>query len=174
MMRTAGNPLEAAGAARAAVRVVDKSQPVYNVKSMEQRTVEEASGVGSAATSMGMNAAIALLLAATGIYAVISYSVARRTHEIGIRMALGAGHGDVMKMVVWQAFRTAGLGLAIGVLLAILLARLMSSVLYNVIALDPLTFAAFTTVLAVSALLACYLPARRAAGVDATVALRHE
>lgn len=174
VMRTAGDPLDAVSTARAEVRAVDKNQPVYDVKSMDQRISDQSSGVRAAATSMSTNAAIALLLAATGIYAVISYTVARRTHEIGIRMALGAGQGDVLRMVVWQAFRTAGLGLAIGILLAFLLARVMSSVLYNVIALDPLTFAAFTTLLAVSALLACYLPARRAAGVDATVALHHE
>jgi len=163
-----------ANAARAQVRAVDKSQPVYDVKSMEQSVAEQTSGVGAAATSMTNYAAIALLLAITGIYAVISYSVARRTHEIGVRIALGAGQGDVLKMVVGQASRMAGLGLAIGIPVAYVLARIMSSVLYNVVALDLGTFVGFTALLGASALLASYLPARRAARVDAMVALRHE
>lgn len=174
VMRTAADPMRVANAARAQVRAVDKGQPVYDVKSMEQSIADQTSGVGAAATSMTIYAAIALLLAATGIYAVISYTVARRTHEIGVRIALGAGQGDVLKMVVWQASRMAGLGLAIGIPMAFLLNRVMSSVLYNVVALDPMTFAVFTALLGASALLASYLPARRAARVDAMVALRHE
>jgi putative ABC transport system permease protein len=174
VMRTAGDPLQVSGAARAAARAVDRSQAVYDVKSMEQVLADQSSGVRAAAASMTTYALIALALAATGIYAVISYSVARRTHEIGVRIALGAGQGDVLKMVVWQAWRMAGLGLAVGVPLAFLLTRIMSSVLYNVVALDPMTFAIFTALLGASALLASYLPARRAARVDAVVALRHE
>ncbi|MGA2325496.1 MAG: ABC transporter permease [Bryobacteraceae bacterium] len=174
LMRTAADPMRMANAARAQVRAVDKSQPVYDVKSMEQSVAEQTSGVGAAATSMTNYAAIALLLAITGIYAVISYSVARRTHEIGVRIALGAGQGDVLKMVVGQASRMAGLGLAIGIPVAYVLARIMSSVLYNVVALDLGTFVGFTALLGASALLASYLPARRAARVDAMVALRHE
>ena len=174
VVRTVADPMRVANAARAQVRAVDKGQPVYDVKSMEQSIADQTSGVGAAATSMTIYAAIALLLAATGIYAVISYSVARRTHEIGVRIALGAGQGDVLKMVVWQASRMAGLGLGIGIPMAFLLNRVMSSALYNVVALDPMTFAVFTALLGTSALLASYLPAHRAARVDAMVALRHE
>ena len=173
-LRTAGDPLAVANAARAAVRDVDRSQPAYDVKSMEQSIAEQTSGVRAAATVMSHYAIIALLLAATGIYAVISYSVARRTHEIGVRIALGAGEGRVVKMVVWQASRMAGLGLAVGIPMAIALTWTMSRVLLNVVALDPLTFAVFAALLGLSALLAGYIPARRAARVDATVALRHE
>jgi putative ABC transport system permease protein len=174
VMRTTADPLRVANAARAQVRALDKGQPVYDVKSMEQRIAEQTSGVRAAATSMTNYAVIALLLAATGIYAVISYSVARRTQEIGVRIALGAGQGDVLKMVVWQASRMAGLGLGIGIPMAFLLSRIMSSALYNVVALDSMTFAVFTALLGASALLASYLPARRAARIDAMVALRHE
>jgi putative ABC transport system permease protein len=173
-LRTAGDPLAVANAARAAVRDVDRSQPAYDVKSMEQSIAEQTSGVRAAATVMSHYAIIALLLAATGIYAVISYSVARRTHEIGVRIALGAGEGRVVKMVVWQASRMAGLGLAVGIPMAIALTWTMSRVLLNVVALDPVTFAVFAALLGLSALLAGYIPARRAARVDATVALRHE
>jgi putative ABC transport system permease protein len=174
VLRTAGDPLAVANAARAALRAVDPSQPAYNVKSGEQMIAEQTSGVRAAAKAMTNYAILALLLAATGIYAVISYSVARRTHEIGVRIALGAGEARVLKMVVWQASRMAGLGLAIGIPMAVALTWTMSRVLLNVVALDPLTFAAFTVLLGVSALLAGYIPARRAARVDATVALRHE
>jgi putative ABC transport system permease protein len=173
-MRTTADPMRVANAARAQVRAVDAGQPVYDVKSMEQSIADQTSGVGAAASSMTVYAAIALLLAATGIYAVISYTVARRTHEIGVRVALGAGQGDVLKMVVWQASRMAGLGLGIGIPLAFLLSRLMSSVLYNVVALDTMTFVVFTALLGASALLASYLPARHAARVDPIVALHHE
>ena len=141
---------------------------------MEQIIFEETSGVRVSATTMGIYAAIALLLATTGVYAVISYSVAQRTHEIGVRVALGAGQGEVLRMVLWQAFRMTGIGLAIGVPVGVLLTRVMSSVLYNVVALDPMTFAAFTAVLGCPGLLAAYLPARRATKVDPMVALRHQ
>ena len=174
LLRTAGDPLGVAARARAAVRVVDRNPPLYDVKSMEQIIAMQTSGVGSAAFSMEIYAAIALLLAVTGIYALTSYSVAQRTHEIGIRMALGAGRGDVLKMVVRQSFRTAGVGLAIGLPAALILTKIMSSVLANVVPMDLRAVAAFTVLLGGSALLAAYVPARRAARVDPMVALHHE
>ncbi|MBZ5592291.1 MAG: ABC transporter permease [Acidobacteriia bacterium] len=173
-VRTTGDPLQAVKAARAEVRNADANQAVYDVKSMEQEISEETSGVRASARTMSMYAVIALLLAATGIYAVISYSVVQRTHEIGVRLALGAGRSDIVRMVVAQAFRLAALGLAIGVPAAYVLTRIMSSALYNTVTLDALTFAAFTGVLGSSALLAGYIPARRATRVDPTVALHHE
>lgn len=111
---------------------------------MEQSINEETSGVRASASMMSMYAVIALLLAATGIYAVISYSVAQRTHEVGVRMALGAGRRDVVNMTLMRAFRLAALGLAIGIPAAVALTRLMSSVLFNVVALDWTMFAGFT------------------------------
>ena len=174
LLRTAGDPLAVAPRARAAVRAVDLNPPVYDVKSMEQNIAWQTSGVGAAAFSMEIYAAIALLLAVTGIYALTSYSVAQRTHEIGIRMALGAGRGDVLKMVVRQSFRTAGAGLAIGLPAALILTKIMSSVLANVVPMDLRAVAVFTVLLGGSALLAAYIPARRAARVDPMVALHHE
>jgi putative ABC transport system permease protein len=141
---------------------------------MEQNIAMQTSGVGSAALSMEIYAAIALLLAVTGIYALTSYSVAQRTHEIGTRMALGARGSDVLKMVVGQSLRTAGAGLAIGLPAALILTKIMSSVLSNVVPMDLRTVAAFTVVLAAASLLAAYVPARRAARVDPMVALHHE
>jgi putative ABC transport system permease protein len=173
-MRTASDPMRAASGARAKVRNVDANQAVYDVKSMEQVLSEETSGVRVSATTMSMYAVIALLLAITGIYAVISYSVVQRTHEIGVRMALGAARSDVLKMTLWRAFRLAGIGLAIGVPIALALTKLMSSVLYNVVSFDAFAFVGFTVVLGSSALLAGYIPARRASKVDPVIALRHE
>lgn len=173
-IRTAADPMSAAGGARAKVREIDRNQPVYDVKSMDQILSEETSGVRVSASTMSMYAVIALLLAATGIYAVISYSVVQRTHEVGVRMALGAGSQDVLRMMLSRSAKLAGIGLAIGVPVAVALTLLMSSVLYNVVALEWTMFAAFTTVLGLSAMLAGYVPARRASKVDPMVALRHE
>ena len=174
LLRTAGDPLGVATSARAAVRAVDRNPPVYDVKSMEQIIAWQTSGVGAAAMSMEIYAGIALLLAVTGIYALTSYSVAQRTHEIGVRMALGARGSDVLKMVVGQSLRTAGAGLAIGLPAAVIMTKIMSSLLSNVVPLDLRTVAAFTVLLAAAALLAAYVPARRAARVDPMVALHHE
>ena len=174
LLRTAGDPLGVATSARAAVRAVDRNPPVYDVKSMEQIIAWQTSGVGAAAMSMEIYAGIALLLAVTGIYALTSYSVAQRTHEIGVRMALGARGSDVLKMVVGQSLRTAGAGLAIGLPAAVIMTKIMSSLLSNLVPLDLRTVAAFTVLLAAAALLAAYVPARRAARVDPMVALHHE
>jgi putative ABC transport system permease protein len=174
LLRTAGDPLGVATSARAAVRAVDRNPPVYDVKSMEQIIAWQTSGVGAAAMSMEIYAGIALLLAVTGIYALTSYSAAQRTHEIGVRMALGARGSDVLKMVVGQSLRTAGAGLAIGLPAAVIMTKIMSSLLSNVVPLDLRTVAAFTVLLAAAALLAAYVPARRAARVDPMVALHHE
>jgi putative ABC transport system permease protein len=174
LLRTTADPLPLANSARAMVRSVDRDPLIYDVESMEQKIAWETSGVGGAAYSMKRYAAIALLLALTGIYAVTAYTVAQRTHEIGVRMALGARQADVLKMIVGRSFRMAGAGLALGLPLAYVLAKAASSVLYNVIAVDFRAFADFTAVLASAALLAAYLPARRAAKVDPAVALHEE
>ena len=174
LLRTAAHPMMAARAATAQVHQIDPLQPVFDVKSMDQQIFEETSGVRASAIMMSGYALIAFLLAISGVYAVVSYSVAQRTHEIGIRIALGADRGRVMRLTLGQALRIAGAGLAIGIPAAFALTRLMAGVLYNTIALDAVTFAAFAGSLAFCALLAGYVPARRAAATDPIAALRQE
>jgi putative ABC transport system permease protein len=174
LIRTSGDPLRVVSGARAQVRSLDADQPVYDVESMEQYLAGQTSGVRISATMIAVFAAMALVLAAAGIYAVISYSAAQRTHEIGVRMALGATRGDVLKLVVGHALKLALAGLALGLPAAYALTHAMSSALFGVIALDAATFAAFTLLLAATALLAGYFPARRATRVAPIVALRYE
>jgi putative ABC transport system permease protein len=174
LLRTSGDPLHVVPAARAQISGVDPDQPIYDVKSMEQVLAEQTSGVRLSAAMMSVFAVIALALAGAGIYAVISYLVAQRTHEIGVRMALGARRVDVLSLVVGHALKLAAAGLAIGLPAAYVMTRVMSSALYGVIALDAATFAGFTLLLAAVALLAGYVPARRATGIEPVAALRHE
>ncbi len=173
-IRTAGDPLSLASAMRAAIRSVDPAQPVFDMKSMDQMVAQTLGARRFAVTLLGVFAALAMLLAALGIYGVISYAVAQRTHEIGIRMALGAEQRSVLGMVLGQALRLAGAGVVAGTIAAAILARLLHSQLYETSAFDPLTFVAMAVVLVLVALCASYLPARRATRVDPVVALRYE
>jgi putative ABC transport system permease protein len=174
LARTSGDPMLAAPGARAAVRGIDRDLPVYDVKPMVEVEYEARGGVRAAALSMTTYAAIALLLAVTGIYAVVSYSVASRTHDIGVHMALGANRADVLRMIMRQAGFLTGIGLLIGLPLAIALARVMSSALYNTVNLEPSTFVVFAGILIGAALAASYLPARRATRIEPITALRNE
>jgi ABC-type antimicrobial peptide transport system permease subunit len=123
---------------------------------------------------LGIFAAIALLLSAVGMYGVLSYSVSRRTHEIGIRLALGAGRSEVLKLVIGQGFKLIMMGVGISILGALALTRFLSNLLYGVKPTDPLTYVAVSLILTVVALLASYIPARRAMRVDPMVALQYE
>ncbi len=161
-------------AIRSIVAEFDPDLAVYNVQSMEQITADSLGSRRLTLTLVGLFAALALVLATIGIYGVMSYVVAGRTQEIGIRIALGAQRGDVFKLVVGQGMALAGAGLALGLIAAAGLTRYLSSQLFHVNAIDPLTYAGVTLLLGGVALLACYIPARRATRVDPLVALRYE
>jgi predicted permease len=173
-LRTNGKPEQLIAATQREISALDKKLPVYNVKSLEQYRQEALSETRIQALLLSVFGLLALLLASIGLYGVLSYSVAQRTQEIGIRMALGAQGGNVLRMVVGQGMKLVGLGCALGLAGALAATRVLKSVLYGVSATDPWTFAAVALMLASVALLACYLPARRATKVDPMVALRCE
>jgi putative ABC transport system permease protein len=174
VVRTSGDPLALTGAVRAAVQAVDKDQPVANIASMEQILSGSVGEPRFRTLLLSVFAALALILAGVGIYGVMSHTVARRTHEIGIRMALGARPGDTIKFVVAQALTLTLIGVAVGLAGAFGLTRLLSSLLFGVSATDPLTFVVIAILLTCVSAVACYIPARRAAGVDPMIALRYE
>lgn len=173
-IRTATPPLAQAGAVRSVIHSLDSQLPVTNVRTLDEVVSNSSQQQKFVALLLGLFAALALILAAVGIYGVISFSVAQRTHEFGVRMALGAQKDDVLRLVMQRAFFLAALGLAAGIVAAFGLTRLMSSLLYDIKPTDALTFAVVSCVLLAVALLACYVPARRATQVDPIVALRHE
>ena len=153
---------------------INKDVPVTDVETMEQITLESIAQQRMVMALLVSFAGLALALSTLGIYSVLSYSTAQRTREIGVRMALGAERGSVLRLVVGRGVALAGLGLAIGIAAALLLTRLMTDLLYGVRATDPLTFVGVSAVLAASSILACYVPARRATKIDPMVALRYE
>jgi putative ABC transport system permease protein len=174
VVRTEGVPLLLATTIEQTINEIDKDLPVFNARSMDQLLDSAIARQRLTMVLLTGFAAVALLLAAVGIYGVVSYSVSQRTREIGIRMALGAQARDVMKLVAGQGMILALIGVLIGLGASLALTRLMKSLLFGVSATDPFTFAAISVLLACVALLACYLPARRATKVDPMVELRYE
>ena len=174
VLRTATQPLSVVPEVRAVLASLDKNIPIYDVETMDGYVSALVAARRFSVFLLGLFAALALLLAAVGIYGVTSFSAGQRTHEIGIRRALGAQRDDVLRLVVWHGARLAFLGVITGLAAAAGLTRLIRSLLFGVSALDPFTFAVVAVLLTVVALLACWIPARRAMRVDPMVALRHE
>ena len=172
--KSSGNAASVESAIRDAVRSVDTNQPVSNMSSMDTRIDESLGPQRFAANLLAVFASLAILLAAVGLYGLISYSVAQRTNEIGIRMALGARRSDVLRLILFQGGKLALVGTAAGIVAGLILMRAMRSVLYGVSTADPVSFFGAAVLLTFVALLASYIPARRAMRVDPMIALRYE
>ncbi len=174
VIRTRGDAASVTSAARNVIRALDPEQSVADVRTMESLIGTSVARARFNTLLLTIFAIVALLLASLGIYGVMAYSVVRRTHEIGVRMALGASGRDMLRLIVRRGMTLALAGVAIGVAASFALTRLMETLLFNVSATDPLTFAGIPLLLAFVAMLACLIPARRAAKVDPMVALRYE
>jgi predicted permease len=172
--RTASDPQGVAAAVKREVQALDSSQPVYNIKTMEQYLAESTGQRRFNMLLLAIFAGVAVLLAAVGLYGVMSYAVVQRTHEIGVRMALGARGRDVLRMIVGQGLLLTLVGVALGLAAAFALTRVIRGMLYEVSSTDPATFIAVTSLLVLVSFLACLVPARRATRVDPLIALRSE
>lgn len=174
VVRTKADPAVIAAAVRKAVWSVDKDQPISNVRTVNDVFSAAISQERFQALMLGLSAALALVLACVGLYGVISYSVVQRTHEIGVRMALGAQPVDVLSLVIRQGMSLTFVGLVVGIVAGTFVTRVLTDMLFGVTPRDPLTFAGVPVLLLVVAFLACYIPARRATRIDPLIALRYE
>lgn len=174
VVRTESNPVSLSGAVRSEVLAIDKEQPVSRIRTLDQIISGSVQQQRFLMLLLGVFAAVALILAAVGLYGVMSYAVTQRTHEIGIRMALGANAGNVLRLIVGHGMMLALIGVAIGLAGAFAVTRLMATLLFSVSTTDPVTFAGISVLLTGVALVACLAPARRAIKVDPMQALRHE
>ena len=174
LTRTEAEPLNLATAVRGKIAALNKDQAVFNVRTMEQIVAQSVAARRFSMLLLTVFALVALALASLGIYGLMSYAVAQRTREIGVRMALGAQAADVLKLVVREGMRLAFIGVTLGLVASLALTRTMKNLLFNVSATDPATFATIALLLIAVALLACFVPARRATKVDPLVALRCE
>jgi putative ABC transport system permease protein len=174
VMKSSMEPAQMIASARRQVLALDPTQPIYSLRTMEQVRADSIAPQRLNLTLLGLFAALALVLAAVGVHSVMAYRVTQRTQEIGLRLALGAGTGEVLKMVVGQGVKLVVLGSSFGLILALATSRLLSSLLYGVTATDTLTFAGMSLMVLLVAPLASWIPARRATKVDPIVALRSE
>jgi putative ABC transport system permease protein len=174
LVRASNDPLKLASVVKKEVLAVDRDQPVYAVQTMEQIIDDSVAERRFQTLLLGLFAGVALALAGVGVYGVISYAVTERTREMGIRIALGAQSGDVHRLIIGQGIKLTSIGVAVGLIASFALTRLMKNLLYDVTATDPATFLLIPLLLAVVALLACYIPARRAMKLDPLAALRYD
>jgi predicted lysophospholipase L1 biosynthesis ABC-type transport system permease subunit len=174
IIRTSVNPLTLVQPITREFLAVDSEMPPARVRTMEQVISDVTARQNFNMLLLAIFAGVALLLAAIGIYGVMSYAVEQRTHEIGIRMALGAGTPDMLRLVVIQGMRLAGIGVTLGLLTAFAVTRVMAGLLFGVKPTDPPTYVAVALILAAVAFIGCYIPARRASRVDPVIALRYE
>jgi ABC-type antimicrobial peptide transport system permease subunit len=174
LARTSGDPAALSAVIREAVHEVDPSQPVSDLKTMDQRISLSMGPRRSAVALLSVFAAMALTLAAVGLFGLIRYNVTQRTQEIGVRMALGASRRDVLRMVLGESLRLGLFGVGLGLVAAFALTRVLATLLYGVSAADPATFAVMAATLILVSLLAAWMPAHRATRVDPLVALRYE
>ncbi len=174
VVRTEGDPPELAPALTRAVAEIEPSQPVYSMQPVEQYVADQNEGYGLYVLLLGVFGGIALVLATVGIYGVMVHAVSHRTNEIGVRMALGASRSQVLRLLIRRGMLLTAIGLIVGVAGSLALTRIIANFLWGVTPTDPLTFGVVIVLLSMIALVACYIPARRASSVDPMVALRHE
>jgi len=174
IIKGASDPNLLISSARTAVKEIDPDQPIYSPRTMSEIRAESVQNERFTLTLLSLFAGIALVLAIVGIYGVMSYSVTQRTHEIGIRMAIGARPLDVFKMILGHGMKLALIGVGLGLVGAFIVTRFMATMLFGVEPTDATTFGAITAILIAVALLACYLPGRRATKVEPTISLRYE
>lgn len=174
VVRTSGNPETLSDGMRAAVSAVDPAEALYDFKTMQERVDESLTGQRFLVVLLSIFAALALVLAALGLYGIISYTVRLRDREFGVRLAVGADRRDLFRLILGQGFRFAAVGFALGLLATLLLGKILSSLLYGTSLFNPLTLFAASIILAATILFACYMPARRAAKIDPMAALRYE
>jgi putative ABC transport system permease protein len=173
-VRTSGDPMSLVSAIRSRIADMDRDLPLSNMRTMEQILSESILRPRFNMLLITIFAVVAMVLASVGIYGVISYSVSQRTHEIGVRIALGAQPRDIFKMVVGQGMKLALAGVGVGLVFAFVSTRVMVSLLYGVQATDPLTFVAIPAALTAVVIMSSYIPARRATKVDPMISLRYE
>ncbi|HSL72092.1 MAG TPA: FtsX-like permease family protein, partial [Longimicrobiales bacterium] len=174
MVKTTGDPAAQTGLVRQTVREIDGSLPAFSIMPLENIVSESVAQRRFSMLLLSLFAGVALFLAAVGLYGVVAYAVSQRTQEIGVRMAIGAQRGDVLRLVLGSGMKLATFGIALGIAAALALAGSVATMLFGVTPFDPASYAGTAAILLAVAALACYVPARRAMSVDPLVALRQE